>query len=342
VADNRFYQKSGPYTLQDIAVFCGATLGDGVNPEQMIEDVASLEKAGTGQISCFHNTKYSDLFKLTRAAACLATPEQAIHAPEGLALLLTPQPYRAYGKVATLFYPPYKRKNGISPLAAIHSSAKIGQNCSINPFVVIEAHAVIGDNCEIGANTVIEYGVEIGQDCRIASSVTISHSLIGKRVVIKSGARIGQKGFGFYMDETGHLNIPQLGRVIIADDVEIGANTTIDRGAEPDTIIECGVRIDNLVQIAHNVQIGENSVIVAQTGIAGSTHLGRYVIAAGQTGIAGHLSIGDGARIAAQSGIMRNVKKGETVAGTPAVPVQDWHRQTIALGKLGKKKGKVE
>jgi UDP-3-O-[3-hydroxymyristoyl] glucosamine N-acyltransferase len=341
MADERFYQKSGPYTLQDLAVSCGATLGAGVNPEQVIRDVAPLHKAGAGHISCLHNPKYLDRFKATKASACLVSVDQAEYAPKGVAVLLSPQPYRAYGRVAALFYPPVKKNGEISPQAVIHPTARIGKNCYIGPFAVIEAHAIIGDGCEIGSHTVIESGVEVGKECCIASHVTISHALLGKRVTVKPGARIGQKGFGFHMDEAGHLNIPQLGRVIIGDDVEIGANVTIDRGAEPDTIIGCGTRIDNLVQIGHNVQIGENCVIVAQAGIAGSTQLGRFVIVAGQVGIAGHLTIGDGVRIAGQSGVMRDIAKGETVAGFPAVTVQDWHRQTIALTRLIRKdKGK--
>lgn len=337
MADERFYQKSGPYTLQDLAVSCGATLAAGVNPEQMIQDVAPLHKAGAGHISCLHNPKYLDGFKETRASACLVSVDYAEHAPKGIALLLSPQPYRAYGRVAALFYPPIKKNDGISPQAVIHPTAKVGKNCYIGPFVVVEAHAAIGDGCEIGSHSVIESGVEIGKECSIGSHVTISYALLGKRVTIKPGARIGQKGFGFHMDEAGHLNIPQLGRVIIGDDVEIGANVTIDRGAEPDTMIGCGTRIDNLVQVGHNVQIGENCVIVAQAGIAGSTQLGRFVIVAGQVGIAGHLSIGDGVKIAAQSGVMRDIVKGETVAGSPAVTVHDWHRQTIALTRLARK-----
>jgi len=337
MADERFYQKSGPYTLQDLAVSCGATLAAGVNPQQVIKDVAPLHKAGAGHISCLHNPKYLDNFKATKASACLVSVDHAEYAPKGIALLLSPQPYRAYGRVAALFYPPIKREEGISSQAVIHSSAKIGKNCYIGPFAVIEAHAVIGDGCEIGSHTVIESGVEMGKGCSIGSHVTISHTLLGKHVTIKPGTRIGQKGFGFHMDEAGHLNIPQLGRVIIGDDVEIGANVTIDRGAEPDTMIGCGTRIDNLVQIGHNVQIGENCVIVAQVGIAGSSQLGRFVIVAGQVGIAGHLTIGDGVKIAGQSGVMRDIAKGETVAGSPAVTVHDWHRQTIALTRLARK-----
>jgi UDP-3-O-[3-hydroxymyristoyl] glucosamine N-acyltransferase len=337
VADERFYQKSGPYTIQDLAVYCGAQLGTGVDPNLVINDVAPLHKAGAGHISCLHNPKYIDQFKTTKAAACLVSPEFAKYTPKGVALLLSPKPYRAYGQVAGFFYPHVKKSGGVSPQAAIHSTAKIGKNCFIGPFAVIEENVHIGDDCEIGSHSIIEAGVEIGKECRIAANVTISHALLGKRVSVKPGARIGQRGYGFHMDEDGHLNIPQLGRVIIGDDVEIGSNTTIDRGAEADTMIGCGTRIDNMVQIAHNVQIGENCVIVAQCGIAGSTHLGRFVIAAGQVGIAGHLNIGDGVKIAAQSGVMRDIAKGDTVAGSPSVSVRDWHRQTIAIRKLAEK-----
>lgn len=334
MADERFYQNTGPYTVQDLAALCGATLGEGVDPNQVITDVAPLHKANVGHISCLHNLKYLDQFKETKASACLVSPDYVQHAPKGVVLLLSSQPYRAYGQVAALFYPPLKRGGGISPQAAVHSTARIGKNCYIGPFAVIEENTIIGDGCEIEANSVIGSGVELGEECLVASNVTISHALLGKRVVLKPGARVGQRGFGFHMDASGHLNIPQLGRVIIGDDVEIGANTTIDRGAEADTIIGCGTRIDNLVQIAHNVQVGENCVLVAQSGVAGSTQLGRFVVVAGQVGIAGHLNIEDGVKIAAQSGVMRDIAKGETVAGYPCVPVRDWHRQTIALKKL--------
>ena len=337
MADERFYQNTGPYTIQDLAALCGATLGENVDPNQVITDVAPLHKANAGHISCLHNPKYIDSFKQTKASACLVSPEFEKYAPKGLSLLVSPQPYRAYGRVAGLFYPSMKKEGGISPQASVHSTAKIGKNCYIGPFAVIEANVTIGDGCEIGSNTVIDIGCELGNECSIAPNVTISHAIIGKRVVIKPGACIGQRGFGFHMDEDGHLNIPQLGRVIIGDDVEIGSNTTIDRGAEADTIIGCGTRLDNLVQIAHNVEVGENCVMVAQSGIAGSSQLGRFVVVAGQVGIAGHLQVGDGAKIAAQSGVMRDIGKGETVAGYPSVSVRDWHRQTVALKKLAEK-----
>ncbi|MBX9804778.1 MAG: UDP-3-O-(3-hydroxymyristoyl)glucosamine N-acyltransferase [Alphaproteobacteria bacterium] len=337
MADERFYQNTGPYTIQDLAALCGASLGPNVDPNQVITDVSPLHKANAGHISCLHNPKYIDQFKQTKASACLVSPEFEKYAPKGLTLLVSSQPYRAYGQVAALFYPSIRKEGGISPQASVHSTAKIGKNCYIGPFAVIQANVIVGEGCEIGSNTVIDTGCELGKECTIAPNVTISHAILGKRVVVKPGARIGQRGFGFHMDEDGHLNIPQLGRVIIGDEVEIGSNTTIDRGAEADTIIGCGTRLDNLVQIAHNVEVGENCVMVAQSGIAGSSQLGRFVVVAGQVGIAGHLHVGDGAKIAAQSGVMRDIGKGEIVAGYPSVSVRDWHRQTIALKRLTEK-----
>ena len=171
----------------------------------------------------------------------------------------------------------------------------------------------------------------------LESHVTITNTIAGDRLYVKPGARIGQPGFGFHMDERGHFDIPQIGCVRIGNDVQIGANTTIDRGSQHDTIIGNFCRIDNLAQIAHNVELGDGCVIVSQVGIAGSTKLGKFVIAGGQVGIAGHLNIGDGVKIAAQSGIMRDVAPGETISGSPAVPIREWHRQTIAIQRLTKK-----
>ena len=226
----------------------------------------------------------------------------------------------------------------ISDFSFIEPTAKIGNNCTISAFAVIEADVVIGDSCFIGPHCIIQKGTILGNNCHLEAHVVIGYAVVGNQVYIKPGARIGQPGFGFHMDEKGHFDIPQLGRVLIGDHVHIGANTTIDRGSFADTIIGKGVRIDNLVQIAHNVEVGDNSVLVAQVGIAGSTKLGKFVIAAGQVGIAGHLNIGNGVKIAAQSGLMRDVVDRETIAGSPAVPVRDWHKQTIALQRLTKRK----
>ncbi len=333
--DTNFYQNHGPFSLEELAKLCQAELQNCNDPKLLIHDVSPLHQATSNQISCLHNPKYLDHLMTTQAGAIIIHPDHLAHAPDK-PLLVTPKPYRSWGKIARLFYPEEAEEGQIHPTAQISATARVGLNCQIGPFVVIEDDVEIGDDSVIGAHTFIGKGVKIGKQARISPHVTIQFALIGSRVVIKPGARIGQKGFGFEMDEHGHFDIPQLGRVIIGHQVEIGANTTVDRGASMDTVIGDGSRIDNLVQIAHNVQIGKNCVIVAQVGISGSTKLGNFVIAAGQVGITGHLSIGDGARIGAQSGVMRDVEPGETVSGSPAIKAMDWKRQIIALNKLVK------
>jgi UDP-3-O-[3-hydroxymyristoyl] glucosamine N-acyltransferase len=203
----------------------------------------------------------------------------------------------------------------------------------------VGARAEIGRRTLIGANAVIGPGVVIGDDCVVGAGATISHSLIGDRVNVYPGARLGQDGFGFAMGPEGHLKVPQLGRVIVEDDVEIGANTTIDRGAGPDTVIGAGTKIDNLVQIGHNVRLGRGCILVAQVGISGSTRFGDGVAAGGQAGFTGHLHVGAGARIAAQSGVMRDVEPGATIGGSPAVPIQEFLRQGVVLHRLARRKG---
>lgn len=338
MADKRFYKDSGNHSIEELAAICHAEVK--ANHTVLLKDIASLSQAESGDLTFYHNTKYKDDLQTTKASACLIHPDHIDHAPASLPLILTQKPYRAYAKIARQFYPAPAVEAHLSDLACIHPNAIIGFGVTIGPFCVIKDGVEIGNHTVIEAHTVVESGVVIGENCHISSNVTISHTLMGNNVLVKPGARIGQKGFGFEMDESGHIDVPQLGRVLIQDNVEIGSNTTIDRGAGPDTIIGKGSRIDNLVQIAHNVVLGENCVIVAQVGIAGSTRLGRFVIAAGQVGIAGHISIGDGVKIAAQSGIMRDIQPGETVAGSPAVSVRDWHKQTVALARLIKSKGK--
>jgi UDP-3-O-[3-hydroxymyristoyl] glucosamine N-acyltransferase len=336
--DHDFFKNQGPFTLRALADLCQAELIQCEDPDQEIYSISPLQNAAKRDISCLHNPKYLNYLTSTQAGAIILHPDHVKHAPN-TPLLVTPKPYRSYGQIADLFYPAPPPKNQIHPTAQISPSAKLGHTCEIGAFVVIEAEAEIGNEAIIEAHTVIGKGVKVGDYARIGNHVSIHYAHIGHKVHIKPGARIGQKGFGFEMDEQGHFDIPQLGRVIIGDNVEIGANTTIDRGASTDTIIENGTRIDNLVQIAHNVHLGKNCVIVAQVGISGSTKLGNFVIAAGQAGLTGHLTIGDGARIAAQSGVMRDIAPGETVAGSPAIKSIDWKKQIITLNKLIKMKG---
>jgi UDP-3-O-[3-hydroxymyristoyl] glucosamine N-acyltransferase len=255
-----------------------------------------------------------------------------------MALLLTPEPYKAYARAAWAFYPPQRPPSSVAATAVVDPSARLGADCWVGEYAVIEAGAEIGARCRIGHHAVISRGVVLGDDVTVGTHVSLSHCFIGSRVTLYPGVRIGQDGFGFAPDPSGHLKVPQLGRVIVEDDVEIGANTTIDRGAGPDTIVRRGTMIDNLVQLGHNVVVGRGCVLVSQVGISGSTKLGDFVMVGGQAGMAGHLTIGSGAKIAAKSGLMRDVPAGETVCGQPAVPINEFFRQVAAVQRLAKKK----
>ncbi|MBA4750589.1 MAG: UDP-3-O-(3-hydroxymyristoyl)glucosamine N-acyltransferase [Alphaproteobacteria bacterium] len=338
MVDSRFFKRESPLSVKEIINLTGAACFDTLALEKKVIDVAPLEEASAQHMACFHNRGYLEAFQKSKAGFCFVTQSLAVHAPQGMVCLVTPSPYRAFGLLANAFYPDVDRRVQCQE-TSIHPSAIISKDCILEPGVIIQKGVHIGEGTRIGANTVIRAGVTIGKNCIIEANVTLSYCLIEDDVIIYTGARIGQAGFGFFMDEKGHVKVPQLGRVLIGRDVEVGANTTIDRGSLHDTVIGAGSRIDNLVQIAHNVKLGKGCVIVAQVGIAGSTQLGDYVIAAGQAGLAGHLKIGKGVRIAAQSGLLRDVPNGQTVAGTPAVAVKQWHRQTVALAKLVTKTG---
>lgn len=340
MVDRRFFVNHGPFTLSQIAEWTGCAFA---SPADLaLADVAPLDRATTAHISFFDNPKYIEQFALSQAGACFVKSKYADKAPASMALLLTDDPYRCYALVAQRFYPRTTPTASIAPSAIIVASAKIGADCCIEAGVVIGEHAEIGAGTIIRANSVIGHGVQIGTHCQIGACSTLSHSIIGNHVILHRGVHIGQDGFGFALGRGGHIKVPQLGRVIIEDDVEIGSGSCIDRGTGPDTLIGAGTKIDNLVQIGHNVQIGRGCVIVAQAGIAGSTKLGDGVVLGGQVGIAGHLKIGSGAKVAAQSGVMVDIPAGLAVGGSPSMPVKDWHRQTLALAKLAKSKHSAE
>lgn len=345
MADPRFFRRAGPLSLEDVARIANVAL-DPRSAKQagsrQFQDVSALDRATDKDISFLDNVKYVETFAASGAGACFVRQKFAHRAPESMALLITDDPYRCFAMIAQYLYPPSKDTPHISEDAVIASSATIGEGCRISAGVIIGERCEIGARCHIGANAVIHSGVVIGDDTHIGANSTMSHCLIGKHVIIHRGVHIGQDGFGFALGRDGHLKVPQLGRVVVEDHVEIGSGTCIDRGTGPDTFIGAGTKIDNLVQIGHNVQIGKLCVIVAQTGISGSTRIGDGVMLGGQSGIAGHLRLGNGSRVVAKSGIMNDVPAGETYGGSPAVPVKDWHRQTIALAKLASKKGEKD
>lgn len=339
MADPRFHKRGGPYRLGEIASRCGARLGGAASPDMLIVDVAPLDRAQEGDLSFLDNPKYADAFAATGASACFVSEKQASRAPAGLALLFAPKPYLSYARAAQLFYPAGAVGPGCHATAAVASDARIGSGVSIGAHAVIESGAEIGNGTSIGPGAVIGRNVVVGNDCRIGSHVSLSHCLIGSRVTLHPGVRIGQDGFGFAPDPAGHVKVPQLGRVMIGDDCDIGANTTIDRGSGPDTVIGPGCWIDNLVQIGHNVTLGRGCIIIAQAGIAGSTRLDDFVVMAAQSGIAGHLHVGAGARIAAQGGVMTDIPPGESFAGSPALKAKEYFRQVAVVRRLAARKG---
>lgn len=338
MVDSRFFTNHGPFTAGDLAAATGASLLNPADASRTLADVAPLDRATAKDVSFFDNSKYIEQFTGSEAGACFLRSKYVDQAPKAMAVFVTEDPYRCYALAAQKFYPNPKPAPGVATSATIHPTAKLGHGVAVAPGAVIGANAVIGAGSSIGANTVIGDGVEIGEQTTIGAVTTITHAIIGKRVIVHRGVHIGQDGFGFALGREGHVKVPQLGRVVVGDDVEIGSGTTIDRGTGPDTVIGDGTKVDNLVQIGHNVNIGRGAVIVAQCGISGSTRIGDGAVLGGQVGLAGHIKIGAGAKIAAKSGVMGDIPNGASYGGSPAVPVVDWHRQTIALSRLIKPK----
>jgi UDP-3-O-[3-hydroxymyristoyl] glucosamine N-acyltransferase len=336
MADPRFFDNRGPFSLAEISKRAGMTPPRHASEGLLIEDLAGLEGAGRSHLSFYSGARdLADAFKATKAGVCLVPQKLSAAVPGATILIPVKSVPHAFAEVAALFYPDasqpqWRQTQAISP------QARLGKDVIAGPGVVIGEEAEIGDRVKIGANAVIGPGVAIGHDCDIGANVTISHAYIGDRVVILPNAAIGQPGFGFASSAAGHVKIPQLGRVIIQDGVEIGASTTIDRGALGDTVIGEGAKIDNLVQIGHNVQVGRHVVLVSQVGIAGSSSVGDFAVLGGQVGIADHVVIGPGARLAARSAMVSGqvIKEAKDYGGVPAKPVREWLREIHAVSQL--------
>ncbi|HWA78675.1 MAG TPA: UDP-3-O-(3-hydroxymyristoyl)glucosamine N-acyltransferase [Acetobacteraceae bacterium] len=331
--DPRFYARSGPHSLADVTRAAG---GRTEAAERLLYGIAPLQTASPEEVSFLDNRRYLDALAGTRAGAVLVHPDLVSRVPSGTAAIATDDPHAGWARVAALFHPVPPTKPGIHPSAVVGEGAIVDPTAEIGPLVVIGARAEIGSRCRIAAGAVIGEGVVIGADCRIGTLASVSHALLGERVTIHPGARIGQDGFGFAITDAGFLSVPQLGRVLLEDDVEIGANTTIDRGSVQDTVIGAGTRLDNLVQIGHNVRIGRLCVIVSQAGISGSTIVEDFVMIGGQAGLVGHLRIGRKARLGAQAGVMADVAPGAEVVGSPAEPVRMFFRQIAILRRLAR------
>lgn len=342
MADARFFRTAGPFSLSQLAEIAGAEIGESSESGREFTDVAPLSSAGAHDVSFLDNKRYQSDFAASRAGACVIDPQFADSAPTGMALLLSKTPYRAYARIAQALHPAPVGRGEVHPGAYVDPSASIGEGTDVGAGAVIGPHVQVGERCRIGANATVGEGVEIGDDCSIGPNVTLSYCLIGSRVMIHPGVVVGGRGFGFDMSDFPYLDVPQLGRVIIEEDVEIGANTTIDRGAGPDTVIGAGSKLDNLVQIGHNVRLGRGCVLVAQAGIAGSAVLEDFAVVAAKAGVAGHITVGKGAQIGAMAGVMRDVPAGARMLGAPAMPAKEFMKLVGIWQRLLRTKGKMD
>lgn len=346
MAEPVFFPFATSLDFGEVASISGGALPDGVEPTRKLDGVAALETAGPADLAYMDNPKYTEALAATKAGLCLVSPRFADRVPAGTVALVSPAPYHVFAKVMARCFPSALKpesvfaSQGVAPGAIVHATAVLEAGVTVDPGAVIGPGAEIGAGTVIASHAVIGPQVRIGRNCSIGAGSTIQASLIGNRVIVHPGARIGQDGFGFAMSPKGHMKVPQIGRVIIQDDVEIGANSTIDRGASRDTVIGEGTKIDNLVQIGHNCVIGRHCVICAQTGLAGSSTLEDFVVLGGQVGLAGHLTIGVGAQIAAQSGVAGDVPRGARYGGYPAQPALGWARETALLKTLVANRGK--
>ncbi|MEX6507626.1 UDP-3-O-(3-hydroxymyristoyl)glucosamine N-acyltransferase [Jiella sp. M17.18] len=342
--DTPFFPKGSGLTLTELAEMTSAALGEGVDGSRRVTGISTLGEADASDLSFFDNPRYAGDLAETAAACVLVAPKHLQFVPEGIPRMVVKDPHAAFAAAGRALFPAALSPGPSTAERAISAKADIDPSARLEEGVIVEAFAVIGPKAQIGRGTIVAAGsvigadCRIGRDCRIGAGVTISHALVGNRVILHPGVRIGQDGFGYAPGAAGLEKVVQIGRVVIQDDVEVGANTTIDRGAMRDTVVGEATKIDNQVQIAHNVRIGRHCVIVSQVGISGSVEIGDQVMIGGQTGVNGHVSIGDRAQIAAVSTVAGDVPAGARWGGTPAKPVREWFREMTLLTELAKKR----
>jgi UDP-3-O-[3-hydroxymyristoyl] glucosamine N-acyltransferase len=337
-ADSRFHPSAGPVSLGTLRAALG--LASAADDGRLFAGVAPLHLAGADDVAFMEGRRNLPALKSSKAGAVVIEPAFVAQAPPGCVVLEAAAPQAGFIRIAGLFHPARQPKPGIHPSAVIAADAIIGPDCEIGAFVFIGAGAEIGAGCILENHVSIGAGCKLGAHGRIHAHANMEYCLAGDHVVLHPGARIGNEGFGFITTAEGkHVTMPQLGRVIIGDGAEIGAGSCIDRGAGGDTVIGPGARIDNLVQIGHNVTIGRGAVIVGQAGISGSTTIGDYAVLAGQAGVAGHLTIGARARVGAQAGVMNDIPAGTDVVGSPAWPAKESMRAFARLRRLAATKG---
>jgi UDP-3-O-[3-hydroxymyristoyl] glucosamine N-acyltransferase len=344
MTDPVFFAPSRRYTAAEIATLTGAELLDPSQAGVEITNIASATASDPGALIYVEGKRNIGMLEGARAAAILCTADVASLVPPGIAVLVTPRPQHGFALVGRLLYPAAARpvsmtgEKGVSSRAFVSPEAHIEEGAIIEPGASIGPGAAIGSGTVVAPNAIVGPNTQVGRDCFIGPAATVQYALIGNRVVVHGGAQIGQDGFGFVGGATGPERIPQIGRVVIQDDVEIGANTTVDRGTMSDTVIGEGTKIDNLVQIAHNVRIGRGCIIAGHSGLSGSVTLGDFVMLGGRVGIADHITIGSRAQVAASAGLMHDIPAGERWAGSPARPMREFFREVAAIRGLTKSK----